>query len=268
MWTNHWTTVQLLSSLLVRKVTRKWCHCSWLTKESRSTKLRKTGAPPLDCLTKWTPANFSAHLGLWQGNRHQDQIHCWCCCLEQQDRCWDGSFSRNQNQTWGRIWERPYEKETKWPLIAALINFFDADPAATRQQLRELPELRDSFTTDLFALVIFLCDGLLRVSVESSASSSSSTTNKDNKAARFFQIAQALPMELQMLLCNRVFGTGKTIILTKHSETAFKKLGNLLAKAESQMKPSFFFQGDCDFFFFYHLDKKDIFFQRKQQKNK
>ena len=68
------------------------------------------------------------------------------------------------------------------PLIAALIDSFDADPATTRQQLRELPELRDAFISDLFALVVFLCDGLLAVNA--------SSTNK--KGARFFQVARRL----------------------------------------------------------------------------
>ena len=120
------------------------------------------------------------------------------------------------------------------PLIADLVDSFDADPAATGQKLRELPEFRDSFISDLFALVVFLCDDLLRVSVESLASSSSSSTNNNTKVARFFQIAQALPMELQMLLCNGVFCVGKNMILTKHSEPAFKRLGKLLARTESQ----------------------------------
>ena len=54
------------------------------------------------------------------------------------------------------------------PFIANLIDSFDADPVTTRQQLRELPELRDTFISDLFALVIFLCDDLLIVSPEAS----------------------------------------------------------------------------------------------------
>jgi len=115
-------------------------------------------------------------------------------------------------------------------LIASLIASFDLDPVATRQQLRELPGVRD-FISDLFALVIFLCDDLLTEGAESSPSSSSAFNN--NKAARFFQVAQLLPMELQMALCNRVFGSCKDIILTKHSEPAFQKLGKLLARAES-----------------------------------
>ena len=67
----------------------------------------------------------------------------------------------------------------------------------------ELPELRDPFISDLFALVIFLSDDLLVVNAASSLNS---------KAARFFEMTQRLPMELQMMLCNRVFGAGKSDI--------------------------------------------------------
>jgi len=112
------------------------------------------------------------------------------------------------------------------PLIDNLIESFDLDPDATRQQLRELPELRDPFISDLYALVIFLCDDLLTMSAGSSTSSL-------HKAARFFQIARCLPMELQMVLCNRVFGARKNSVLTKHSEPAFKKLGRLLVTSNS-----------------------------------
>ena len=41
---------------------------------------------------------------------------------------------------------------------------------------------------------------------------------------RFFAIAVKLPMDLQMVLCNRIFGSGKDIVLTKSSEPGFRKL--------------------------------------------
>ena len=93
-----------------------------------------------------------------------------------------------------------------------------------RRQSKD-PELRNPFISDLFALVIFLCDELVQVRAEPSVGSS--------PFARFFQIALCLPMELQMALCNRVFGAGKDHVLTKHSEPAFKKLGKSLAISES-----------------------------------
>ena len=123
-------------------------------------------------------------------------------------------------------------KRQNGPLIAKWIDSFDADPAITRQHLRELPELRDAFISDLFALVVFLCDDFLSVSTESSSSTSPPSSTTSKKAARFFQIAHCLPMELQMVLCNRVFGAGKNSVLTKHSEPAFKRLGRLYGRLD------------------------------------
>ena len=125
----------------------------------------------------------------------------------------------------GESEEEAARRTRNYPLIAELLDFFDLDPATTRQQLRELPELRDTFISDLFALAIFLCDDFLTVSAESAFTSTT--------AARFFQIAQRLPMELQMLLCNSVFGNVKNSVLSQHSEPAFKKLGRQLATSGS-----------------------------------
>jgi len=46
MWTNHWTLGPLLSSWLVKKVTRKWYRCFWRTWELKSTKQKNNGSTP------------------------------------------------------------------------------------------------------------------------------------------------------------------------------------------------------------------------------
>ena len=119
-------------------------------------------------------------------------------------------------------------KKQNCPLIATLLDSFEADPAATRQQLRELPHLRDPFIGEVLALVVFLCDDLLATAKPSTTDASAASG-----AARFFQIAVQLPMELQMVLCNRKFGSGKDHVLTKHSEPAFKKLAGMLVVEEN-----------------------------------
>jgi len=53
---------------------------------------------------------------------------------------------------------------------------------------------------------------------------------KKNRSRRTVFCAQCLPMELQMMLCSCVFDSSKHIVLTKHSEPAFKKLRRLLAR--------------------------------------
>ena len=68
----------------------------------------------------------------------------------------------------------------------------------------------------MFALVVFVSDGLLQIS--------DTTTT----AARFFSIARRLPLELQMVLCHHVVGSAKEIIPGKDSEVAFKELARRL----------------------------------------
>jgi len=105
------------------------------------------------------------------------------------------------------------------PMIANLLDYFAVDAKGARQQVRELPELRDSYIGAYFALVIFLSDGLISLKLRSSP-------DDTQPAVRFFTIAQALPLELQMLLCNRAFRSRKDLILIAVSEPAFKHLAN------------------------------------------
>ena len=117
--------------------------------------------------------------------------------------------------------EEEYHKRlANGPLIVSLLESFDADPNATRQQLRTLPHLRDPFIGDVFALVVFLSDGLLQI------------RTGEAETHRFFHIAAKLPMELQMLLCNRVLESVKDFVLLKYSEPAFWRLGNLLSRKD------------------------------------
>jgi len=106
------------------------------------------------------------------------------------------------------------------PAVVTWLEAFEADPEATRRRLRQLPHLRDPFISDTFALLVFLCDGLLTLKPETS------------DAARFFQAARRLPLELQMVLCNRMFGSRKDIVLIRNSEPAFKRVARqFLTKA-------------------------------------
>jgi len=70
----------------------------------------------------------------------------------------------------------------------------------------------------MFALVVFVSDGLLQIN----------DTTTSTPAARFFNIAAQLPLELQMVLCFRQVGSTKEIIPGKDSEVAFKELARRL----------------------------------------
>ena len=75
----------------------------------------------------------------------------------------------------------------------------------------------DKLAAEMFALVVFVSDGLLQVK---------DTT--PSPAARFFTVAAQLPLELQMVLCFRQVGSPKEIIGVKDSEVAFKELARKL----------------------------------------
>ena len=72
---------------------------------------------------------------------------------------------------------------------------------------------------EMFALVVFVSDGFLQI------------IDTTTTAARFFNIARRLPLELQMVLCSRVVGSDKEIITGKDSEVAFKELARKLCSA-------------------------------------
>jgi len=97
--------------------------------------------------------------------------------------------------------------------VVTLLERFKKFPVETRHAMRVELGLLDELAAEMFALVVFFSDGLLKIN---------ETTR--SPAARFFQIATQLPLELQMVLCRRVVGSSKEIISGKDSEAAFKEL--------------------------------------------
>jgi len=101
--------------------------------------------------------------------------------------------------------------------VVTLLERFKSDAAQTRYQVRVELGLLDVMAAEMFALVVFVSDGLLQIN-ESTPS----------PAARFFNIATQLPLELQMVLCRRVVGSAKELIPGNESEVAFKSLARKL----------------------------------------
>jgi len=101
--------------------------------------------------------------------------------------------------------------------VVALLKRFKSDAAKTRHIIRVELGLFDELAAGMFALVVFVSDGLLQIK---------DTT--PSLAARFFSIAARLPLELQMMLCSQVVGSSKEIIPGKDSEVAFKSLARRL----------------------------------------
>jgi len=104
------------------------------------------------------------------------------------------------------------EEEGKTEVVS-LLERFKSDATQTRHAVRVELGLLDELAAEMFAVVVFVSDGLLQVS-----------NGDQSTAARFFSIARRLPLELQMVLCRRVVGSDKEIIRGKDSEVAFKEL--------------------------------------------
>ena len=65
----------------------------------------------------------------------------------------------------------------------------------------------------LFGLVVFVSDLFL-----------TRRPDTPENVARFLAIASRLPLDLQMVLCNRTFGSPREIVSVRHTETAFQWL--------------------------------------------
>ena len=102
--------------------------------------------------------------------------------------------------------------------MATLLQRFKNDPAKTRHAVRLEIGWYDEAAAEIFALVVFVSDGLLQINETTTAT----------PAARFINIARRLPLELQMLLCHRVVGSSKEINSGQDSEVAFKSLAKRL----------------------------------------
>jgi len=94
-----------------------------------------------------------------------------------------------------------------------LLSRFETNPMLTRHAVWVQLGCYNELAADLFALVIFLCDDLLRFK-----------NRKVSRTTRFFTITTQLPMELQMLVCHRTFGSTKHNIPITSSESAFREL--------------------------------------------
>lgn len=96
----------------------------------------------------------------------------------------------------------------------ALLNIYETAPNETRYVLWRRLEVQRLISAEFFSLIIFLCDDYLRSKIGDS----------NPKMRRFLKIAQGLPIEIQMTLCNRMVGLTRDLIPKEESEAAFKTL--------------------------------------------
>jgi hypothetical protein len=109
--------------------------------------------------------------------------------------------------------------------VVALLERFMANPIQTRHEICIELGLADKDAAELFALIVFHCDDFLKIKAPLLGDTESETSFS---VVCFFNIMSKLPMELQMLLCYRVYGSAKERILSKDSEPAFRALAVIL----------------------------------------
>jgi len=164
----------------------------------------------------WTPLRLLATGG------QMSTIKWWIASGREMDLGKPGEENTDaiQQARWTEWWWSETAKEGKAKL-ATLLEKFKESPEETRYLVKLELGLLDELAAEIFALVVFVSDGLL----DSRQGDHSTST----PASRFFAIATRLPQELQKMLCYRLFGSGKEIISGKVSEPAFKRLAMSLS---------------------------------------
>jgi len=104
---------------------------------------------------------------------------------------------------------------------------FQNNPIRTRLEVRRQLGESNELAAESFALVVFTCDGLLQV-----PESQLEKTPRSERATRFFRILQRLPLELQVLICNRSVGSKKDNIPQANREVAFRRLTQEIMSTE------------------------------------
>jgi len=104
--------------------------------------------------------------------------------------------------------------------VVALLERFKENPEETRSVIRVELGLVDEAAAEMFALVVFVSDGLLQVRFV--------VDTPSTPAARFFRIATQLPLELQTILCYRAVGSGRDTLSVQDPEAAFVNLAKRL----------------------------------------
>jgi hypothetical protein len=93
-----------------------------------------------------------------------------------------------------------------------------------------------------FALVVFACDDYLAlktINTLTSTATAGATTGggageSELSMHKYLSIVMKLPLDLQMVLCNRTFGSGKDIISREKREMGFKKVARLFLQPQQQ----------------------------------
>ena len=108
------------------------------------------------------------------------------------------------------------KREGKTEVLALLVKFRE-NPEETRHEIRMVVSWYNESAAGMFALVVFLCDGLVRVRI----------THQDANILKFLWIVRRLPMEIQMIICQNSVGSTKESIPAANRERAFISLAKI-----------------------------------------
>jgi hypothetical protein len=126
--------------------------------------------------------------------------------------------------------------------IKELLRRYESDPKEVVDELRKELQWYVSRAADLFAIIVFVSDGLLSIKESDICDKGTSGPKKQKRlcenfacvkkhgkpcgTTRFFKIAERLPMEIQMMLCRRFVESVEDIIPRVNVEAAIVKLGH------------------------------------------
>jgi len=158
-------------------------------------------------------AEADGHSPLWRAttNGYLDIIKLWIASGREMDL---GTPGDDETDVTDRA------KKRRRTEVATLLERFQSDATQTRHAMRVEIGWYDETAARIFALVVFVSDGLLKTKATG--------VKAGAKRTQFLNMATSLPLELQMVLCYRVVGSPKEIIPGKDSEAAFKSLAKIL----------------------------------------
>lgn len=108
--------------------------------------------------------------------------------------------------------------------ILHLLSQFMANPQKVRMDLMIKLKEHVCLAAEVFAIIVMICDDYLVYRRLPNAD------EKQKNMVKFLSMACRLPIEIQMVLCNRMFDLSSNIIFTKHSQQAFKFIFHLDVK--------------------------------------
>lgn len=110
-------------------------------------------------------------------------------------------------------WHAIEYAHTMWRYeIIEILEKYQLNPGEARYKAREILKDPVFLAANLFASVVMLCDGYYRIGGLPTQPRSRQQRQRqiaERKAKKFFVISRRLPMELQMIIANRVYGVTK-----------------------------------------------------------